>query len=102
MSTTSLAVLVAASIGIATATAGTSTTTNSSKEEKKDSEDAVEKKRFKLRRMLHLFNDNKPVFRDTILFHLLSEYPDDLVGNDGQHQNQMLLRSIIKQLCFEE
>ena len=51
------------------------------------------KKTFKMRMLFHIFV-KKPVFCDSILFHLLSEYPDDLVGNDVQHQNQLLLLSI--------
>jgi len=60
--------------------------------------EANNKKILKMRLLLHLFM-KKPVMRDTIIFHLLREYPDDLgllTNDDTQQQQQspLLLRMI--------
>merc|ERR1712238_122829 len=61
-----------------------------------NNEEDERKKRFRMRLLLHLFM-KKPVMRNTIIFHLLREYPDDLVnnnnnGNEQQQQHPLLLR----------
>ena len=48
-------------------------------------------------RLLFCVFHKKPVMRDTIIFHLLREYPDDLgllTNDDTQQQSPLLLRMI--------
>merc|ERR1712194_215350 len=50
-------------------------------------EEGERKKRLKMRLLLHLFME-KPVMRDTVIFHLLREYPDDFVRNNANTNNE--------------